>query len=817
MTFLSNARLFLEDQRKLVSDYWGLDYWNKHSLSEGFNEAFDVASEYISSELADKNPVLKGAAGGLMAAAKLFGSIPIGLAQWELDIIRSIPKGLPHLVYNIAGKPVEGFFYGGLFVCSRVDGWIHGSLASGSAYDAAFNITETLGTAALLLMGARGMAKGGSGMYKSFKRIPSGFIPLNTPAFAAAAAQSTAIAVDLAKFGSSANQFASGIMLMAAESGPTAAGPPSSSGGTPKPKEGPPSSRRPKTQDEGLIADALDQSGGHRANAAKRLREMGYEISAGTISRRIDSAKTERLVAWRGHRVKVGSKRISDKDLARVLRTTKGNRNLAARKLGERGIHLLDTAISGRIGRSKEDSPLYPYREKKAKGPIGKIGVTVPHKVLLEALQRTNGNRTKAAGILSERRYEITSSAISDFINKTPKGSPFRAFVKTRRSVRGLTDDDLAGLLRMTKGDRVHAARISKKIMGRPLSHYQLDARVKKAGSDSPLAPFKELKGKGGSPKKISDRKMAVALKKHDGNRRATARTLGISYSTITVRLAQTNAGPLAVFKNKTWKNSPTRFKKVDDKTLSKYLEMAGGKVSLARLLLKADTGISIQGDAIFARVDRNPSAFPNIKRRPMSGRHYSIPDAEIVAQLEKFSGDRTKTAAALRKRLGISITKGTISKYIDDADPESALGRFQDIKGRATRPKKVSDEELYSLLKDAGGNRTEVVRHLEKKGTNYSLSAISRRIDEDATKGGPLSEFKNMRGRSGTRPKYSDKELALQLEAHDGDLQEAARNLSKKGKHIFPFEIRRQIRRASFQSPLHRWNTKLLRQQAED
>lgn len=169
MGIANSINSFLEDQRKLVRDFYHLDYWDNHTLSEGFSEAMDGASEMVEKSWSGKSSFVQASAGAGMGLARLVGGIPICLNEWGIQVVKEIPKGPGATLYKFVEIPVSGVVHGIGYVGSSFSHWSHGSLNNQGSFSIAQEVTAVLGTAVLLTHGAKNISNGGGKFINSIK------------------------------------------------------------------------------------------------------------------------------------------------------------------------------------------------------------------------------------------------------------------------------------------------------------------------------------------------------------------------------------------------------------------------------------------------------------------------------------------------------------------------------------------------------------------------------------------------------------------------------------------------------------------------
>lgn len=162
MTITAKISSFLDDQRKLIRDFYRLDYWDSHTLIEGLAEAAEEATWFVHEKTKESHRFVQASAGAGLGVAKLLGALPIGLLDWGMQVVDEVPKGPGQTIYKLFEVPIKGFYHGGLYVFETAKQWGAGSLNNQDSYAIANEVTATLGTAALLLFGVKKGLDGGS-------------------------------------------------------------------------------------------------------------------------------------------------------------------------------------------------------------------------------------------------------------------------------------------------------------------------------------------------------------------------------------------------------------------------------------------------------------------------------------------------------------------------------------------------------------------------------------------------------------------------------------------------------------------------------
>lgn len=188
---------------------WGeytQDYWVDRTLAQGYAEASDEGGDVIRDNLEGSSPILNAVAGGGMGVIKLLGSIPMGIADWGMAVASSVKDGPAKTAYTLVSTPVTGMLNGAEYICDSVDAWFQGSLNQQGTFAMAKEITEVVGTAALMLFGSYKVVEGGSNFLNGLGAIE---IAPQTAAACATACAPVAVAI------SGGSNIAEGIAMMA--------------------------------------------------------------------------------------------------------------------------------------------------------------------------------------------------------------------------------------------------------------------------------------------------------------------------------------------------------------------------------------------------------------------------------------------------------------------------------------------------------------------------------------------------------------------------------------------------------------------------
>lgn len=206
------------------------DYWESHSLSEGYAEVIRETSQSTHDYFRHRDIFTQSVAGASVGVAQLLGGLPIGLVQWSVDVAReTVLRGPGAGIVELVRNPIMGMVEGGRSVFRAFGRWASGSLLEHDSFQIAQEVTTVLGTGGLLLMGARDMGRGGRGLAQQVGRIQVRPRSLNfvfpglTPAFAGAAARPTlnvpSISVRIPPLGP--NTLGSGALMMSSSRPPS--------------------------------------------------------------------------------------------------------------------------------------------------------------------------------------------------------------------------------------------------------------------------------------------------------------------------------------------------------------------------------------------------------------------------------------------------------------------------------------------------------------------------------------------------------------------------------------------------------------------
>jgi len=181
--------------------------------------------------------------------------------------------------------------------------------------------------------------------------------------------------------------------------------------------------------------------------------------------------------------------------LAAALALHRGNRRAAGRELG-----VLCGHLSYHIGRSKPDSPLYPFRNENSGNGIRKV----PEHAIVDALRRHAGNRTHAAAEVG-----LTPQVLTHHIGRAAPEAPLAEFKD--KSGLGATgkrhpDEDVAAVL-----DR-NGGRVPNAAAELEMSHSGLYHRLRTAEATSPLEVAQAV-ARGPRTRRLSCSSLAPSVK----------------------------------------------------------------------------------------------------------------------------------------------------------------------------------------------------------------------------------------------------------------------------------------------------------------
>ncbi|MBF0492839.1 MAG: hypothetical protein HQM15_08670 [Deltaproteobacteria bacterium] len=161
------------------------DFWaDHHSVTQAYNEAIDQAAGLVDTRLNENHSssATRALVGVSLGAARVLGAIPLGINQWALDTVSAtVSHGVLGPLYGIGtfvSTPVKGMLDGVGLVGRNLWSWANGSLSHKGAQAAADEVTTTLLTAALLVMGGRSMIKGGGEVANAVRNAEAVQIPV---------------------------------------------------------------------------------------------------------------------------------------------------------------------------------------------------------------------------------------------------------------------------------------------------------------------------------------------------------------------------------------------------------------------------------------------------------------------------------------------------------------------------------------------------------------------------------------------------------------------------------------------------------------
>ena len=169
---------------------------------------------------------------------------------------------------------------------------------------------------------------------------------------------------------------------------------------------------------------------------------------------------------------------------------------------------------------------------------------------LLAVLKKFQGNRKQTA-----RELGMAPKSIRERIQRAEEGSELAVFNEqkgSKPSPHSWSEESIAEALEDHGGNRQAASRE----LGVPVT--TLKRWIRQAAPDSPIFPFQQKKG--WAPLPFTDAQLAKVLTRFNGNRKATARELGISSSNIDQHIVKAAAeSPLDAFRNQKGKRGRPR------------------------------------------------------------------------------------------------------------------------------------------------------------------------------------------------------------------------------------------------------------------
>ena len=228
--------------------------------------------------------------------------------------------------------------------------------------------------------------------------------------------------------------------------------------------------------------------------------------------------------------------------------------------------------------------------------------------------------------------------------------------------------------------------------------------KVRNSKRGNPLYKHRVANPKAGRKPKLSDKKLAEALERRTGNRKETAKDIGIGASGIGGRIKR--AGPHSpLYKFKTIKGSGKRKVSATDEEIVAALERHKGDRT------KAAKDVGASTSTVSRRVTESKSGSPYYKFKEIkgrgTGRKLKATDEEMAAALEKHGDDWNKAG----KSLGIGGPTARVRAR--NAKPSSPLHEFKNMKVRNGRKLKVSNEEIEAALKRTNGVKKKAAKEL--------------------------------------------------------------------------------------------------------
>lgn len=187
MGIVDNISSFVGDQWDQVRDFYGLEYWDDHTLSEGFSEAMHEVSAIVRDASRGRSEFVQASAGASVGLAGLIAGIPIALNEWGIQVTKEIPRGPAAILCRFVEVPASGIIHGIGYVGDAFVGWSRGSLNDRDSFAIAEEVTGVLGAAGLLAYGAKNIANGGGKFMDGLKSAFQG-MPIRSPGYGTAVA-----------------------------------------------------------------------------------------------------------------------------------------------------------------------------------------------------------------------------------------------------------------------------------------------------------------------------------------------------------------------------------------------------------------------------------------------------------------------------------------------------------------------------------------------------------------------------------------------------------------------------------------------------
>lgn len=284
-----------------------------------------------------------------------------------------------------------------------------------------------------------------------------------------------------------------------------------------------------RTKSTAKKAEALNR---HEGNITRAADELG--VPRKTLAEQISAAPDHSPIA--GFRGGFFGRRAAamEEKAVEALYSESGDINAAARIIGVNW-----QTLKRWIERAPHGSLLADFRNSELKYKGGILGRRVSDEQIVRALEECGGNRTGAARLL-----QVSEETVRYHIVKSPPDSPLTRYKSTRierggaaiakcsslNGKRTLTDDQIAEGLERYFGNRVLAGKYLKMKPATIVKRIRLTANLR-------LAIFRDIKPSGGARSRVSDRELSDALAMCNGDRKAAAQAVGMTYNALLKRI----------------------------------------------------------------------------------------------------------------------------------------------------------------------------------------------------------------------------------------------------------------------------------------
>ncbi len=219
-------------------------YWREHSLLQGYSESMNGVAYFIQrfqNKRQDSN-FARALDGVAMGPLRVFGAIPSGILQWEMESVRDgMHEGVLSGLGTFLSGPFKGIWEGTGFVGNQLVNWSRGSLRGRDSFEVADEVSTTICMAVLVVTGVFRNFRGGANLISDFQHTEPVLVPVSNGSSAAGVAVSP-VAPPVSGLGNPIN----GIVVLSAQK----------SGGTNRPP--------PETPNLGRIAARFQKRVGQR-------------------------------------------------------------------------------------------------------------------------------------------------------------------------------------------------------------------------------------------------------------------------------------------------------------------------------------------------------------------------------------------------------------------------------------------------------------------------------------------------------------------------------------------------------------------------